>query len=388
MANGVEVRGKSIRIYFRYNQKTYREKFNGEATSQNIAKAEKLVELINYQIQEGFFDYSRIFPNSKVLNENTFGYYVDTWLSIKKNQIAASTYKHYKIKVDTHIKPQWSHSLINDIDHIEIMQWIQNVLSEKLKNKTIKEIITIMRQVFKLYKTRNKTAHDPTEGITIRLPDDEDPDPFTRAEIEKILNTPTERRMELLMIKFMLWSGPRISEAIALAWEDVNLQTGTVRFQRSKVNGLFRVTKTRRSNREVQLLSPALDALKEIYQLTGHRQKENVDVTQRDNRSVKKESLRFVFLHSEKMQPHTNDVYIRNGFFKTHLKNTGVRYRGPNQCRHTFACQLLSTGAIPAEWISQQLGHTNPSTTFKYYAKWISNNNNDITKRAETALGI
>ncbi len=27
--------------------------------------------------------------------------------------------------------------------------------------------------------------------------------------------------------------------------------------------------------------------------------------------------------------------------------------------RHTFDCQLLSTGAIPAEWISQQLGHTN-----------------------------
>ncbi|WP_222433740.1 hypothetical protein [Pistricoccus aurantiacus] len=47
--------------------------------------------------------------------------------------------------------------------------------------------------MFYLYSTRNKTAFDPTYGINIRLPDDEDPDPFTQSEIEKILSTPIKR---------------------------------------------------------------------------------------------------------------------------------------------------------------------------------------------------
>lgn len=33
---------------------------------------------------------------------------------------------------------------------------------------------------------------------------------------------------------------------------------------------------------------------------------------------------------------------IRERFWKTHLKHAGVRYRGPNQCRHPFISQLLS----------------------------------------------
>jgi integrase len=98
--------------------------------------------------------------------------------------------------------------------------------------------------------------------------------------------------------------------------------------------------------------------------------------------------LRFVFLNSNTLNAHVNDFCVRDRFFKAHLKKANVRYRGPNQCRHTFACQLLSTGEIPAEWISQQLGHTNPTTTFKYYAKWMSSNAADMVQKAEAALGV
>lgn len=127
------------------------------------------------------------------------------------------------------------------IDHIELQDWIQKGLAAHLANKTIKEIVSIMRQTFRLYATRNKKAFDPTSGITIRLPDDEDPDPFTRSEIEQILTTPTNRVQELNLIQFSIYDGPRISEAQALAWEDVlDVEKGIIRYRRVVVRGGLR----------------------------------------------------------------------------------------------------------------------------------------------------
>lgn len=97
-----------------------------------------------------------------------------------------------------------------------------------------------LRQVCTLHRTRNKSAHDPTEGISIRLPDADEVDPFTREEIKAILGTASPRSQELNLARFMLWAGPRVSEVISLAWEDVDLKAGTVRFRRSQVRAITR----------------------------------------------------------------------------------------------------------------------------------------------------
>jgi integrase len=37
--------------------------------------------------------------------------------------------------------------------------------------------------------------------------------------------------------------------------------------------------------------------------------------------------------------------------------------------RHTYASLLLA-GRTPITYVSAQLGHANPTTTLRYYAKW------------------
>lgn len=360
----------------------------GGNTPANVAQAKRMVEIIEYEIQAGTFDYARHFPNSVKLVESTFGHYLDLWLKIKANSVAASSYRGYANKAEVHVRPRWGKVQIHNIDHLDLQEWIQVTLSKTLKNKTIRDIISNVRQVFRLYRTRMKVAHDPTEGLMVRLPDPEAPDPFTRAEIKQILDTHTNRTQELLMVQFMIWAGPRVSETIALAWEDVDLEQGTVTFRRSKVRGAYRVTKTRRSTRKVRLLAPAWDALRKIDALNRKQKAETVDIVERDNKTVRQHKLHFVFLNTKSGLPHVSDFVVRDRFFKAHLLAAGVRYRGPGQCRHTYASQLLTTGIASIDWIAEQMGHTNGNMIRQHYGTWINEDGPDVVGMLQLALSL
>ena len=49
-----------------------------------------------------------------------------------------------------------------------------------------------------------------------------------------------------------------------------------------------------------------------------------------------------------------------------------MQYRQGHDRRHTYASLLLAASA-PITYVSAQLGHVNPSTTLRYYARWIPN---------------
>lgn len=388
MADGVEVRGNRVRVYFRYEGELCREPMPGDASPQRIANAERLVGTINYEIKEGIFSYARHFPESPRVKTNTLGHYIDLWLEIKGNQMAPSGFRTYKSKVETHIRPRWGHHQADQIDHLDLQSWIQTTLMPELHNKTIREILSLLRQVYVIYRMRNKTAHDPTEGLTVTLPDPEEADPFDRKEIRDILGLPTEKQQEINLAQFMIWAGPRVSEAIALAWEDVDLKAGTVKFCRSQVRGHYKVTKTRRSTREVRLLKPALDAILAQLRFTGKGSPVEVSVTARDNKTERKQKVHFVFHCTTTNAAHTSSDMLLKGFWRPHLAAAGVRYRGPNNCRHTYASQLLSTGAVPLDWIADQMGHTSTAMIQRHYGTLINQDGPDMIGMLEHALKL
>jgi site-specific recombinase XerD len=67
-------------------------------------------------------------------------------------------------------------------------------------------------------------------------------------------------------------------------------------------------------------------------------------------------------------QPLTKDGL--RVIFNRALKRSGYSGHTTYDLRHTFATQLLANGA-PLPYVSAQLGHKGPATTFKYYSRWI-----------------
>lgn len=388
MAKGVEVRGNKIRVYFPWKGEKVRESLNLVDTPENKAYAQRMVEQIRHEINAGTFDFARHFPDSPKLKEDQLGSWIDTFLSIKTERVSSSTFRGYKDKLESHVRPKFGNRQAESIDRVDVEHWISEDLNQ-LASKTIKDIVALLRQVYALYRTRHPAALDPTAGIKIQLPDKEDPDPFTREEIDQILATEPhrDRPQEMNLTQFMIWTGPRVSEGIALAWEDViDLEKGLIKFQRARVRGQFKATKTKRSTRVVELLEPARQALQNQWERTGHLPATSIDVVARDNRTIKKEKVRIIFLNSHTGQGHYDDFRYRDRFFKAHLEKAGVRYRGPGQCRHTFISQML-TADMPIEWISKQSG-TSVEMIRSRYGKWIDEDAPDTVATAERRLGF
>ncbi|MBD3610480.1 MAG: DUF3596 domain-containing protein [Gammaproteobacteria bacterium] len=388
MANGVEVRGKKIRVYFRYKGELIRETLDLDDTPDNRAYAERMVAQIRHEIKAGTYDHARQFPESKNLQDSRLDYWLDTLLDIKERRVSDSTFRGYKNKIDSHIKPHLGDKVVNQVDRVDVETWISKDL-DKLASKTIKDVVALLRMTYAFYRTRYPGVPDPTAGIKIELPDDDDPDPFTKDEIKKIVATEprNNRWQELNLIQFMTWSGPRVSEAIAIAWEDViDLDKGLIKFQRARVRGQFKATKTKRSMRVHELIAPAREALQRQWDLTGHLDPFTVEIKARDNRTIKKEKLHFIFMNTHTGEPHYDDFRLRDRFFKYHLEKVGVRYRGPGQCRHTYISQML-TANMPIEWISKQTG-TSVEMIRRRYGKWIDEDAKDMVATAESRLGL
>lgn len=151
--------------------------------------------------------------------------------------------------------------------------------------------------------------------------------------------------------KFNFATGLRTSEMIGLCWSDIDWRKDTVKIRRAWVMGKMKAPKTESGVREVQLLQPAINALK----------------AQRAHTATAGE---FVFHDPRTNARWGSDQSIRAGEWQRALRKAGVRYRYPYQMRHTFASQALSAGEN-VMWVARQMGHRDWTITAKKYGRWI-----------------
>jgi len=350
---GVKARGNSIQLDFSYQGIRCRETLRTKPTKTALKEAFRKREAILYSIAMGTFDYSEHFPSSPnaIKYSNNKGSLITIedslkkWLKNAEKRCQFSTIKGYSSIIYYHLIPQFKNLHLSDLELDDVKEWIYSL---DISNKRINNVLSPLRQVYSDAFYNGLIDRDPLQRLRLLPIEQREPEPFSRNEIDAILNQLSEQPQNL--IKFAFWSGLRTSELIGLRWEDIDFENHRFYVRVAIVERREKTTKTASGQRSVEFNEHTETVLKSQFNLTA-------------------DEIR-VFHDPKTNAAWTNDQTIRKRVWMTALSGAGVKYRNPYQTRHTFASMTLSEGKNPM-WVAQQMGHKDWGMIRKVYGRWI-----------------
>ena len=176
---------------------------------------------------------------------------------------------------------------------------------------------------------------------------------------------------ENTLYKFLLATGCRINEALALSWSDIDLDNAVVHITKTLNYKLeTNSPKSKSSLRDVDIDQATVSMLKQYKR----RQVQEAWQLGRSETVVFSD-----FIHE---YPNNRTLQTR---LRTHFKRANVTNIGFHGFRHTHASLLLNSG-IPYKELQHRLGHSQLSMTMDIYSHLSKENAKKAVSFYETAL--
>ena len=265
---------RSIEINFYYQNKRCRERIKLKPTPTNLRKAHLHRAAIINAIANDTFDYSITFPTSNnahkfLFSLHTIKSYLKEWLKNKKPTIKASTYNDYKKTVNNHLVPAFGDLMLGDLKRMHIRKWAAELTCS---NKRIANLLSPLRTALQDAADDELISKNPLHNWNYQKNEPpkikSDVDPFTEEEQKEIINTSNGCVKNQIIVFF--WTGMRTSELVSLEWADIDWQRKKIRINKAltQASSKDEVPKTNSGNREIDMLLPVEQALKEQKQYT------------------------------------------------------------------------------------------------------------------------
>ena len=176
---------------------------------------------------------------------------------------------------------------------------------------------------------------------------------------------------DVTLYKFLLATGCRINEALALSWSDIDLDNAVVHITKTLNRDLeINSPKSKASYRDIDIDQATVSMLKQ-YKL--RQTKEAWKIGQRES-----------VVFSDFIHEYTSIVKLKKRLL-THFKRADVPNIGFHGFRHTHASLLLNSG-IPYKELQHRLGHSTLSMTMDTYSHLSKENAKKAVSFYETAL--
>ncbi len=189
---------------------------------------------------------------------------------------------------------------------------------------------------------------------------------FTPAEQKQIEQAVLNgKKPKMFGVVLCLYTGLRIGELLALEWNDIDFQKGTITVSKTchdgkDENGNFaRITDTPKTETSQRVIPFPKQLIPYLRNLKKDSKSENV-ISSNTGKLI---SVR---------------AYQRS--FELFLKKLGIPHKGFHSLRHTFATRALECG-MDVKTLSEILGHKNANVTLNRYVHSLMDHKRDMMNR-------
>lgn len=311
---------------------------------------------------------------------------VNDWLEHKKANVKESTFVQLEVIIRNHILPTFGDKKIMTIKRTEIKRWIATFgeLNEKGKEKysfgSRLKYLSVMKSVLHYAVHELEVLEkNPADKLKVPVKDSvalkkEKVKYFSLIELNQLLDFMKtykhqrfpEYQLYYMLMLFLSKTGLRISEALALRWEDIDGDKISINKQTSRDdNNKVKLTtlKNASSYRTIKIEPDVIRELKKF------KMKQNELILGNPRFCKNEDGIIFQNYNGHYLTPS-----IIRETMQDYCKKAGVDYKGTHAFRHTHAVLLVESGAR-LEFVSNRLGHKTIKTTADTYL--------DITEKIE-----
>ncbi len=302
------------------------------------------------------------------------GHWLDT-IAVRK--VRASTLQGYRGKVNGRIIPAVGHHRLDRLQPEHLEAWYIELADEGLASSTVLQLHRILSRALKVAMQRGKIARNVCSLVDAPSLRRDEVVPFSTEEARALLTAARGLRNEARW-SVALALGLRQGEALALRWEDIDLDTGTLTVKRSMQRlvgkGLVFDEPKSRAGRRAIMLPNGLR-----YALRAHRAAQ-LEERLAAGSEWQEHGLLFAQVNGRPIDPGSDWKS-----WKTLLALADVRDARLHDARHTAATLLLQQG-VPARVAMQILGHSQISLTLGTYSHVVPELAQEAAERIDRVL--
>lgn len=285
--------------------------------------------------------------------QKTISEIINLWEADKRNYVKRSSYSAYRLLIANHIRPSFGE--MTDIAESDVQNFVMQKLTNGLSQKTIKDILVVLKMILK-FAAKQKWLE--SKQFDIQFPTKHEKsfvEVLSRSNQKKVMNYVKEHlTFKNLGILLCLSGGIRIGEVCALSWQDVDVDNGIIRVNKTlqriysledshrKTELVLDSPKTKNSIREIPMSSDLIRLLKPIRKMMNPGF--------------------FVLTNSLKpTEPRTYRIYYKK--LMQRLEMPDLKF---HSLRHSFATRCIES-KCDYKTVSVLLGHSDISTTLNLY---------------------
>ena len=306
----------------------------------------------------------------------TLGEYLERWLVATEPRVRPQTMRSYRRVCRERLGPALGHVPLAALSPIHIQECYADRLATGLSPTTVRLYHSVLHRALKQAVRWRLIPSNPAGAVDVPARAHVEMRTWSAEQARTFLAATADHRLAALW-RLALLTGMRQGEILALTWDDVDLERGTLSVRRTVIDGHdrreFGPTKTNAGKRQIALPASCVEALR------AHRARQ---LRERLAAGPAWQDQGLVFPR------YDGDVYPPRTLHKYYgqiVRRAELPYIRFHDLRHTSATLSLALGEHP-KIVQERLGHSSIKMTLDRYSHVSMGMQRQAADRLDQAL--